>query len=484
LNKVLKLILKIILGGYLLFSIWFYFQRYNNLPLDGDIPAIVLPVPSYMPVMKDPFGLNVLFHDSVYAATNRYFTHLTMTAFFKNVPLWLQSFSTPIDSVYYSCAFVRVFTQFFLIFLIAYFATGKLKFWHLDFLIAATICVPLFQTYGFYTWMAIVDASVTYTFFYSLALSFVLLYFMPFFNAAMGRRDFNFSLPKKIFLVLLAVFISFNGPLNSPVILLTCAALLLQSFLRNYIQLKSLTFGKRFITSIRTIPSTLLGMFTIVILVNLYSFYIGRNNIENFWVSVPLAERYARLPDGFWFHYTFKLAQPMLIGMVVVNCIIIYFLKPDAQTKKVMIALRWFTILSALYILMLPLGGYRVYRSNIVRFDTIMPITVGFMMFYAYTSVYIFYHLRKVYKLVLYSVLVIVIGAAYVNADWGIQKNNSCERRALEIIANSSDRIVFVDLPCSIMNWEAMKNPGDSKSKAAMLYYWNIIDEQKQYYQK
>jgi hypothetical protein len=136
-----------------------------------------------------------------------------------------------------------------------------------------------------------------------------------------------------------------------------------------------------------------------------------------------------------------------------------------------------------IYILLLPLGGYRVYRSNILRFDTIMPITLGLMIAYAYTTVYVVNHIRK-YKLLLYSILLLGISAAYINADWGLLKNNSCERRGFKIIAESNERIVQVPLDCSILNWEKMKTPGDSKSKADMLLYWNIINENKLYWQK
>nr|MBK9651342.1 hypothetical protein [Bacteroidota bacterium] len=71
----MKLIYKIALPLIVAYFICLSFIRYYNLPLDGDLPAIVLPVESYELVLKDPFGLTVLLNDSVYAATNRFFTH-------------------------------------------------------------------------------------------------------------------------------------------------------------------------------------------------------------------------------------------------------------------------------------------------------------------------------------------------------------------------------------------------------------------------
>ena len=479
----IKIVLKILLVCYLLFMLGFSFKRYYYLTLDGDLPAIVLPVLAYQPVMNDPFGMNVLLHDSIYAATNRYFAHATIMAYFKSVPIWLQKFFNPIESVYIAAALVRVFTQFFLVYLIACYATRKKRIWDLDFLLAASICMPLFQLYRFYAWMAVIDSSVTYTFFYAFSMSLVMLYFLPFYNASMGRRDFNFSLPLKIFLLLFTIFISLNGPLNVPVILMIICAVLLNYFIINFRKLKTYSFVNRLRQAIRNIPSSMLSLFLFAILVGMYSLYIGKFNFENFRESTPIAERYSRLWAGFVHQYTFKLAQPVLIGMVVVNSIIIYFLKPDEEASKMMKMLRWFAVLSVIYILLLPLGGFRIYRPNILRWDTIMPITLGLMIFYTYTTVYILKNTRK-YNLLLCSVLFLGVSIFYIHSDWGLFKFNMCEQKGLNIIAESDERVVQVEPDCSILSWGKIKTPAESKMNSEMLLYWNIINEQKLYWQK
>jgi len=479
----IKIVLKILLGCYLLFMIGFSFNRYYSLTLDGDLPAIVLPVLSYQPVMNDPFGMNVLLHDSIYAATNRYFAHATIMAYFKSVPIALQKFFNSVDSVYIAAAIARVFTHFFLIYLIACYATRKKKIWDLDFLLAASICVPLFQLYRFYEWMAVIDYSVTYTFFYAFSMSLVMLYFLPFYNASMGRREFNFSVPLKIFLLLFTIVISLNGPLNVPVILMVIGAVLLNYLITNFRKLKTYSILNLLRMTIRSIPYSMLTLFSFAILVGLYSLYLGKFNFESFRESTPIAERYSRLWGGFVYQYTFKIAQPVLIGMVVVNSILIYFLKPDEEASKMMKMLRWFAVLSVIYILLLPLGGYRIYRSNILRRDTIVPITLGLMIFYTYTTVYILKNTAK-YKLLLCSLLFLGVSIFYINRDWGLFRFNTCERRGLNIIAESDERIVQVDLDCSILSWEKIKTPAESKMNSEMLLYWNIIKEPKLYWQK
>jgi len=464
--------------------IYFNFKRNFYLPLDGDLPAIILPVPAYATVMTDPFGMNVLVHDSEYAAPNRFFIHSILTAYFRNVPLWLQQFTQPIDSVYLTAALARTFTQFFLVFLIAAYATGKVKPWDLDFLLAASICVPLFQTYGFYTWMAILDQSVTYMFFYAFSISLVLLYFLPFFNAAIGRTTFQLNRFLVVALAVLCIVSTLSGPLNGPVMLLVSGGILLNYFIINFRKLISIPVAKRIIHSISNIPSPLLGMMALTIFCSIYSYYIGTHNIENRWSFIPMHERYSRLATGLWYHYTFKLAQPLLIGMVILNSFLIRLLKPNEEAKKVRTALRWFAIISVVYILLLPLGGYRIYRSSIVRYDTIMPVTLGLVMFYAYTSIYLLNHIKRKYAIPLYSLLLTGICVFYIHQDWGIREMNRCERSAFTDLANSHDPVVLLTQDCQVMNWGKMKVPGDSKSKTDILLYWNIISEPKLYYQE
>jgi len=482
----MRLLLKIILAIFITYSIGLSFKRYYYFSLDGDLPGIVLTVNSYKAVTQDPFGLNVIVHDSIYPATNRYFAHLSISAYFKSVPFWLQNFYKPIDSVYIACALAKTLIQLFLIYLIALFVTNKRKFWDLDVLLVASIIIPLFQTYGYYSWMAIIDNSVTYTFFYALSISLVLLFFLPFFNSALGRTSFNFSWLKTAILLILIIIISFDGPLNSPVILLICVSIILNYFVKNYRQLYTFPIFHRITGSIKRIPGSLISLSGIAIVVGLYSFYVGRNNSENFWEAIPISERYSRLPTGFLNEYTLKLGPPLLIIAVVVNFWIISRLKPNEEARKIISLLKWFGVLSIIYMLLLPLGGYRSYRYNIIRFDTILPITLGLVFFYGYSTFYILKHLQKNYKMSIYVTILVIISCVYLNAnEWGhIHKNNQCERDAIEKIAASEERVVFIDRDCSVVNWVKTTDVNDSKNKSALLLYWNILKEQKTYYQK
>ena len=142
-----KKLYKILLVIILLFIVAFSFKRYSLFPLDGDMAAIILPDKSYQTVLKDPFGMNVILHDSVYSAPNRFFAHWSMSCYFKHVPFLFQSFFSPIKSVYLSCALAKTLIHFFILFLLVMYITNARKFWDIDFLLTAVLISPLFQTY-------------------------------------------------------------------------------------------------------------------------------------------------------------------------------------------------------------------------------------------------------------------------------------------------------------------------------------------------
>nr|MBK9651343.1 hypothetical protein [Bacteroidota bacterium] len=248
----------------------------------------------------------------------------------------------------------------------------------------------------------------------------------------------------------------------------------------------STPFFKRVIFSVKNIPVTLTSMFLLTILACLYSYFIGRNNAENFYVSIPLAERYARLPEGLINQYTYKLGQPLLIGMIIVNFIIIAMSNPSGEAKKMFVFLKWFFAISIFYILLLPLGGFRPYRPNIIRYDTIMPITLASVFLYGYSTYYILMNLKTKSKKVIYAFVILIFSAIYINADFGfgVKKYSLCERESLEKFVASPDSVVFIDTDCSILNWGKTLNPDDSRGRAELLLHWNIIKNKKLYYQK
>lgn len=462
------------------------FNRYYNLSLDGDMAPIILPSPAYSAVLSDPFGINVLLHDSVYPATNRFFTHFIISAYFKVMPNTFQTFVSPLNSVYLSSAVALLLMHFLLLYMLAVYISGQKKISHPVFLFSALIIAPLFLFYGYHLQMAIVLTSVTYSFFYTLSMIFLLLFFLPFFNHALERNQSRFSSSYFFFLLIVATVSSFSGSLNAPVTLIISFAILFHTVTSCFItktEEKQHSFREIFF---KKIPTQHLFLIIAAIILSLYSFYIGRNNSENLWQSLSLSERYRKLFLGLRYHYTEQLGPGLLLTVVIFNFIIITKLNPSSQIRQVILIFKYFLGLSVLYILMLPFGGYREYRPYLIRCDTVMPVNIGMILFYGFSVIYLLYQLKEPAKRYSYIVLVLGVNFTFVHADGNFKVNNynQCERQAISRIAQAPSSIVHIPADCTVMEWNIIKEASQSRYITDMFLYWNITREKKLFYQK
>ncbi|MGK0365657.1 MAG: hypothetical protein ACI85O_002723 [Saprospiraceae bacterium] len=71
-----KRIAFILFAILLVLDFGYAFYQFYQIPIDGDLPLIVVPIEHYQKVLTDPFGLSVLLNDEVYAAPNRFFCAL------------------------------------------------------------------------------------------------------------------------------------------------------------------------------------------------------------------------------------------------------------------------------------------------------------------------------------------------------------------------------------------------------------------------
>src|SRR5688572_33150071 len=106
----------------LAFTGYSYYQYYF-LSLDGDLAPIVVPAPWYAEVLQDPFGIDAVIEGIRYSGNNRFFAHWTLGAYFKTVPILLQTFVDPLISPYLAAALIRIFGQMFIVWLIATYIT-------------------------------------------------------------------------------------------------------------------------------------------------------------------------------------------------------------------------------------------------------------------------------------------------------------------------------------------------------------------------
>jgi len=470
----------VLLVVFIIAEIIFSFVQHYHISLDGDLANIVLPDPGYQKVLDDPFGVNVFLNDAVYPATNRYFAHWFQLSYFRNMPLFLQHFTDPINSIYLSCSIAKTGIQFMMIFLLAFFITGSRGVFKRDFLLASALITPLFQTFGYNGYMGIIDHSITYSFFYALASLLLLLFFLPFFIQGFHQKEKKLNVWSLIGLLILTFILPFHGPLNSAVILIVCPMIFLIKWWSNYKKLPEEKLVRRAVIALKDMPLQLSVFFVLASVLSLYSLYIGRNNSENFWVEVSLLERYSRLPMGLYYQLTQKLGLPLLLGLIIINTSIIW--KGNIHKQKLVGLLKWIILFSVIYLLLLPLGGYREYRPNIIRRDTIMPIILAMISFFGISSFYILRHIRL--RKNFYYAGIIVFEIIFIAADAKIQDHNSCERKALYDLASSSEKEVVLEDDCNVMSWGNFKDFQSSKNNTSLLLYWGVINEEKLYRHK
>ena len=461
-------------------------QHYHQV-IDGDLARIILPDEAHTAVLHDPFGLGVLLHRRVYVGPNRFFAHATLLTYMRTMPGWLQAFVSPISSVYLASALFKTALQALLIGLLAAYArqaSGVSQHWKKTFWLAAALLTPLFQTAGYQGQMGIIDRSITYAFFYALPLALLLALLWPFFRSWWAGQALRLSWSHLALLLGLVVYLSFHGPIIPGVIGVLLAGGFLAWIVQRWRSAKPRT---KLLDLAKQLPRPVCLVGGLMAVLALYSLYIGHYDLENMGTQqVPLTHRYLLVPRGILAELTSKLGLPLLVAAVLTNAWLIARRIPlSEQGTRLLAFLRgmgWFILA---YILLLPLGGYRPYRELILRYDTIMPITLGLMLGYAATALYLIQWLPKRMRR-RYSAGLLVFSGIYLFADKPLkpEASNVQERAALEIIAASPESLVCLPTEATVMSWDKVTDYQYSVTNARLLYHWGITDRVKVYYQK
>lgn len=482
-KKIAHRILYLFLLALVIADLSYSFAQHLSMPLDGDMAGGIVPAKDLLHVLEDPFGISVIKENAVYNNPNRFFAHWTFYNYFKYVPVFLQNFVKPIDSVYLACALAKTSMQILLIALFAFFITGWRKILSKDFILATLLIVPLFQINGYRSYMGIIDPSVTYSFFYALPCALLLLFYLPFFRTSFYKKEF----PKNIFvlflLLVLSLFITLNGPLIPGIVLTTSLVYIIKCWIDTYSICKSTSLFQRAIITLKLIPKSHLVFFLLISMFSIYSLYIGKNNSIFLNENVPVLERYSKIPMGLLTILTQKIGFPILLLFIGINLFIIFRALKNTEGEKLIALFKWIGIFSLLYILLLPLGGYKSYRPNIIRYDTFMPITLGLMLMYGMSAFFIIRNLQgklKKWYLVLIAVFVLI----FTFADKPEFDKNDCEKAELERIAQSSDSVVVIGSDCNVLSWEKITDPKLSEPNAQLIKDWKITNDKKLYYQE
>jgi len=303
-KRIISLVFLLLLLGNFVFS----FIQYYNTPLYGDITVSVLPNKEHVQkLLDDPFGLQVLITMEKQFNPNRYFSHLFLKEYFQNAPFFFQKFAGPISSVYLSSALVKITIQILFIFILAIFISGE-KLFSRNFILSAVIIAPLFQIYGYWSRMGIVDKSVAYTFFYALPIVLLMLFFLPVFNRINNKS--NLKLLHCILMAPLIIVLPFTGPLNPPVILLVSFFIFLNYWFR---------LNKNIKIVLKTIPKTIYILLIPINLLSVYSLFLGLFDSSFASAMIPLTRRFSALPEGIFSQLFHSPGFPLLLLMIGVN---------------------------------------------------------------------------------------------------------------------------------------------------------------------
>ncbi len=167
--------------------------------------------------------------------------------------------------------------------------------------------------------------------------------------------------------------------------------------------------------------------------------------------------------------------------LIIINFIIIKTISKSKEKNKIIKNFKWSLLFAIIYIILIPLGGYREYRSNVLRYDTIMPITIIAIYLFGLSSYYLITKSTIKQKILYYIYIISVIGI-YTNADRFNEEMYICEKNSLKKISHSPDKIVKLNSNCAVMNWEIIYDYKLSKRNAKLFKYWNITEDIKFYY--
>lgn len=453
------------------------FLQYFHQPMDGDMAWNAIPSADLWPVLSDPLGLDAILHQHAYPNPNRFFCHWSIRTYLLNAPLLLQAISTPIDSAYLACALAKVIMHGLLVFLLAALATGYTNVRDPKWMFAAVLIMPLFQANGYRSQMGVIDPSTTYSFFYALPCVFLLLYFLPMaLHAWHGRTMPGRAAWNWWWTVPFACVVCLSGPLDPGAILVLMVTLALFHWHRQWA--RGTRNGR---DVLRAVPSAYWPFIIPAVALSCYSLLLGRYNSITLETQAPLLGMYAQLPRGILQLFTEKLGPLLLSIALVINLWLLKRLDAGGSGSDIRAAARWFGLFAVLYVVLLPLGGYRDYRPFIVRYDTLLPITLGAFTLFAASSLRLLAILRPRAKRA-FGLFLVAILAVFTVADEPEFHRTACERQALEYIAASTAPVVPVPLACTIMDWQAIPAPDRSLLKAELLHLWRVTDRVKPYF--
>lgn len=147
------------------------------------------------------------------------------------------------------------------------------------------------------------------------------------------------------------------------------------------------------------------------------------------------------------------------------------------------VAAKWVALFSLIYLVLLPLGGYPPARPNILRYDTMIPVTLCLMSLLAYTNLLVVQYARRE-RLRWYVPVLVAVGLALENADRGEFDQNARQRTLIAELqrAPASSTAVLSD-DATVLSWRPVRQAEGSKQSVALLRRWRVLELDLRYVQ-
>lgn len=463
LKRILFIFLIILLGFDLLQSAYHYY----NLSFDGDFVRIGLPFKWYEDIMNDPWGLNAVLNNKEYAGAGRYMCHASTVWWCSYAYSAIHHFvKDPVVSIYLLTSSIAMLVHMLYLVVVYLYVNAFVNLNRIQTLILI-VFASIFIQYGrMYSSIGIIDRSASYVFFYGLPIMIFLLYFYPYIYY-FQKGQLQIPLNIRLIMMPLAIFCSFSSVLVQPVVFVLLFVLGVFYFLspsdsaiRNYLSSKS-------------VLTQLAWLFILCV----YVFYVAQFNSEKNTV-VSLAERYSLLLRGLWLHITSNFAIISILSLHVVFYLLIQRFVPSYIKRYQKIIL--FTYLFIfVYLSLLPLGGYRVYRPFIVRYDTFIPcsLLLFFVVFLGF-SILISSSLSSKSKMIFMTTSVAFYTLFFL-ADISIEKDhNQCQQDVLYALHHDKSNELILPTHCNLCTWDVSEfhDPVTQDMINRMMKQWGVIE--------
>lgn len=438
------------------------FFQYYNTPMDGDMAAGILPNWDVQMIFDDPFGAGVILGGEGHPNPNRVVAHWLFMEYYQHSPILLQSFTDPISSVYLASAIAKLLCHIAFLLLISFVALPGPMCTTRNVMVSMALLSPLVQFEGFNWSMGLVANSPAYLFFYAVPCIWL-------FAAVLGCRSLlhgRASMWLTLSLGASCVLLPFSGPLVPGLILILAATFVASRW----------AYDRRFSIPVPRVPLVMLG---VSVVLSAYSLYLGTFN-TSYEEGIPTVwERYARLPMGIMDVLGHDIALTLLLLMASVNAVLLWS-TGGHQGRALLRAYVPWLVVAVLYIVLIPLGGWRPYRDNLLRSDTLLPVTFLLLCIVA-SGCWAVQRLPHGWRW-LHLTAVLAGVAVFVNADLLFDVANACERRSLQTIHAASGPEAVLKERCGVMSWdEGTPGAAGSELNARLLEMWKVTDHYRTY---